>query len=147
MRTLKCPNCGADLTIDEQGREYAFCQYCGGKVDLYDKRTYTYHTEHTIDDARILEAEAHLKKIEADLAIREKELTIKEKEIKRLNKKDRWDPKRIIVIFAVLFFVITAIWHFFFPDPTGDIDLIFFVEMYLFFFLIFLWVMSKLNKR
>ena len=31
MTTLTCPNCGAQLDIEEK-RQFAFCQYCGTKV-------------------------------------------------------------------------------------------------------------------
>ena len=39
MLQLKCPNCGADITLDDT-REYGFCSYCGTKVllDEYKKR-------------------------------------------------------------------------------------------------------------
>lgn len=58
MRACKCPNCGANLTFDD-GREYAFCQFCGAKIDLMDQRTM--HTEHIIDEAKIKESEAKAK--------------------------------------------------------------------------------------
>ena len=39
MIALKCPNCGADITLDDT-REFGFCSYCGTKVllDEYKKR-------------------------------------------------------------------------------------------------------------
>jgi DNA-directed RNA polymerase subunit RPC12/RpoP len=39
MLQLKCPNCGADITLDDT-REFGFCSYCGTKVllDEYKKR-------------------------------------------------------------------------------------------------------------
>jgi DNA-directed RNA polymerase subunit RPC12/RpoP len=55
MRACKCPNCGANLSFDDTSRDYAFCEYCGAKIDLMDKRTY--HTEHIIDEAKIKNAE------------------------------------------------------------------------------------------
>lgn len=55
MRACKCPNCGANLSFDDSSRDYAFCEYCGAKIDLMDKRTY--HTEHIIDEAKIKNAE------------------------------------------------------------------------------------------
>lgn len=56
MRACKCPNCGANLTFDDEGREYIFCQFCGTKIDLMDQRTV--HTEHIVDDAKIKNAES-----------------------------------------------------------------------------------------
>ena len=39
MLQLKCPNCGADIALDDT-REFGFCSYCGTKVllDEYKKR-------------------------------------------------------------------------------------------------------------
>lgn len=39
MLQLKCPNCGADITLDGT-REFGFCSYCGTKILLneYTKR-------------------------------------------------------------------------------------------------------------
>lgn len=62
MRACKCPNCGANLNFDETPNNYAFCQYCGAKIDFLDQRTM--HTEHIIDDAKIKESEAKLKNAE-----------------------------------------------------------------------------------
>ena len=53
--SLKCPECGASLSIEE-GRTQCFCQYCGTKIMLDDERSYT-KTIHTIDDAKIRQAE------------------------------------------------------------------------------------------
>lgn len=39
MLQLKCPNCGADIALDDT-RDFGFCSYCGTKVllDEYKKR-------------------------------------------------------------------------------------------------------------
>ena len=34
MFVLTCPNCGANLSVDEN-REFAFCQYCGTKLSNF----------------------------------------------------------------------------------------------------------------
>lgn len=40
-KSLKCPECGANLVIEE-GRSFCFCQYCGCKIMLDDeKQEYT----------------------------------------------------------------------------------------------------------
>ena len=31
IRALKCPSCGADITLDDT-REYGFCSYCGSRI-------------------------------------------------------------------------------------------------------------------
>ena len=52
MRACKCPNCGANFEVEE-GREFAFCGYCGTKIMLDDVRI----THRIIDEARLKEAE------------------------------------------------------------------------------------------
>ena len=49
MRTCKCPNCNATLTIEDENRDFAFCQYCGAKIMLDDYRS----TQRIIDEAKI----------------------------------------------------------------------------------------------
>lgn len=36
MKQVNCPNCGASMEFDD-GREFAFCMYCGTKIILNDK--------------------------------------------------------------------------------------------------------------
>ena len=55
MRACKCPNCGANLKVTDDDREFMYCEYCGARIDLADRRTV--HTEHIIDDAKIKNAE------------------------------------------------------------------------------------------
>lgn len=33
IRALKCPSCGADITLDDS-REYGFCSYCGSQIQV-----------------------------------------------------------------------------------------------------------------
>lgn len=61
MRACKCPNCGANLKADDD-REFMFCEFCGARIDLVDRRTV--HTEHIIDEAKIKDAEAKIKNAE-----------------------------------------------------------------------------------
>ncbi len=53
MRTCNCPNCNANLTIDDENRDFAFCQYCGVKIMLDDYRS----THRVVDEAKIKQAE------------------------------------------------------------------------------------------
>ena len=66
--TIKCPECSADLQI-EDGREYAFCTYCGAKVMITNDNEHIYRT---IDEARIKQAET-------DRMVRMRELDMEEK--------------------------------------------------------------------
>ena len=67
MKKCTCPNCGANLSIKTNDRDFAFCQYCGTKIMLDD-----YRATHRIID------EAQIKKAENEHAIRLKELEIEE---------------------------------------------------------------------
>lgn len=89
--SLKCPECGASLSIEE-GRTQCFCQYCGTKIMLDDERSYT-KTIHTIDDAKIRQAEIN------------REIQLKKMEIE--EKKDR--RRRIGIVFKVILSLILGI--------------------------------------
>lgn len=90
--SLKCPECGADISIEE-GHKQCFCQYCGAKILIDDGSTT--HTYRKVDEARIKEAEV-------DKLIRLKELEIKQKEAERKGK------IKILKIKAVLLLVFTG---------------------------------------
>lgn len=78
MRTLKCTDCGASFPIQDDNREFIFCEYCGTKL-IYDVQ---HNTHHTGDEVKI-------KQIEADKAVKLKQLELLEKhqmERKRIKK-------------------------------------------------------------
>lgn len=90
--TIRCPECGADLQI-EDGREYAFCTYCGAKVMIANDNEHIYRT---IDEARIKQAET-------ERMVRLKELEMQEKTT---------FPKKILVavwLMACIILLITGI--------------------------------------
>ena len=91
--TIRCPECGADLQIEE-GRPHAFCTYCGAKVIIANDNEHIYRT---IDEAGVKHAET-----ERILRLRELELEEKEKLRSR---------KGILVAYAValLFVIVGAI--------------------------------------
>ena len=66
---VKCPQCNADLSIEE-GRETAFCTYCGTKIiiDNENKKEYTYRY---IDEAELRQTETEhdirMKTVQADV--------------------------------------------------------------------------------
>ena len=76
VKSLKCPECGANLEI-EDGRTSCYCQYCGCKLILDDeKQEYTINknininrTTRRIDDAKILREEYKEKKDKRDTAV------------------------------------------------------------------------------
>lgn len=51
--SVKCPDCGAALQFEE-GRQTAFCSYCGAKILLYNENEYIHRN---IDEAGIKQAE------------------------------------------------------------------------------------------
>lgn len=58
-RTVKCPSCGAELSVHDGNRDFMFCEYCGTKVRLDDFRaTFRYVNEtkiHESDNQKELE--------------------------------------------------------------------------------------------
>lgn len=71
MINVKCPNCFADLTVDEN-RDVLFCEFCGHKVPLNNKKEFTY-TYHEVNDAKVKKQEVkekiELEKIKSDRSI------------------------------------------------------------------------------
>ncbi len=65
-RTVKCPSCGAELSVRDTNRDFMFCEYCGTKVRLDDYQ----ETHRFVDEARIQESkdakELELKKLESE---------------------------------------------------------------------------------
>lgn len=51
--SVKCPECGASLPIEE-GRKQVFCSYCGTKVMVTNENEYIYRH---IDEADVKKAE------------------------------------------------------------------------------------------
>ena len=94
MVSLKCPECGANLEIEEE-RKQCFCQYCGTKIMLDDgSRTYTHVY---IDKTR-----------EKELEFEERKLAIELKREKANAKWKKFSTGAVIVSFllAVLTFVL-----------------------------------------
>ena len=48
-RTVKCPGCGADLTVKDGNRDFMFCEFCGTKIRLDDYQ----ETHRFVDEARV----------------------------------------------------------------------------------------------
>ena len=64
-RTVKCPSCGAELTVKDDNRDFMFCEFCGTKVRLDDYReTYRYVDEAEVQRVKA-EKELELKRMEA----------------------------------------------------------------------------------
>ena len=81
--SVKCPECGAQLNIEE-GREQAFCTYCGAKILLHNENEYIYRH---IDEAGIKQAET-------DRIIRMKQMEYAERQ--RLSKEKKTAVKIVV---------------------------------------------------
>ena len=79
-RTVKCPSCGAELTVKEGNRDFMFCEYCGTKVRLDDYQ----ETHRFVDEARIQESKDS------------KELEMKRMEFEKWKKTEENNDKRTI---------------------------------------------------
>ena len=77
-RTVKCPNCGAELMVKEGNRDFMFCEYCGTKVRLDDYQ----ETHRFVDEARIQESKDF------------KELEMKRMEFEKWKKTEENNDKR-----------------------------------------------------
>lgn len=96
--SLKCPECKADLNIEE-GRKTCYCQYCGTKILIDDNSsTYTYRK---IDEARIKEAEV-------DKAIRLKELEIEQMKLQN-DATANHKSKKIMMTIGVSSFIVAIL--------------------------------------
>lgn len=89
MRKCNCPNCNASLDIDDNNRDFAFCQYCGTKIMLDDYRS----THRVVDEARIKEAE-----LEKEIRLRELEIEEKELECSRNGRKTAYTIATVLLV-------------------------------------------------
>lgn len=65
-RTVKCPSCGAELTVKDNSRDFMFCEYCGTKVRLDDyQETHRYVNEAEVQRVKV-EKELELKRMEME---------------------------------------------------------------------------------
>lgn len=105
--TLKCPDCGASIEI-EDNREHAFCTYCGAKILIHNENEYVYHY---VDEAEVKQAETEreLRLKELEIAEKEREKKDSEKEIAK-KKAPKWG------ILAVFFLLVTL----FLSNSLGD---------------------------
>ena len=80
FRVCACPSCGANLSINDTNREFAFCEFCGAKIMLDDYR----FTQHIID-------EAQLRRVEAE----QENMRFMALQSQRREILDRWDSEQL----------------------------------------------------
>ena len=110
---VKCPECGATLNIEE-GREQAFCTYCGTKVLLRNENEYIYrHVD-----------EASVKQAETDQMVRLKEMELAEKMQADAEKTKAMKIRIALIVMplGVVMFIIGAIIGHFYgsKDPVSE---------------------------
>jgi acetyl-CoA carboxylase beta subunit len=93
-RTVKCPSCGAELTIKDESRDFMFCEYCGTKVRLDDYQ----ETHRFVDEAKVRRVDAF-----KDITMKGMELHEKKQEQEReeAEKNRRMMPVYIGLMIAI----------------------------------------------
>ena len=102
--SVKCPECGAALQFEE-GRQTAFCSYCGTKILLHNENEYIFRS---VD-------EAGLRQAENDRVYMLKELELEAKEDRHRRILTFLWIIITLAFFAVGFYLINT-------DPTKDSD-------------------------
>ncbi len=149
MQSLKCKHCGAELSFAEDNTEYVFCQYCGSKQLLDDRRTT--HREVRVDEAKVIhektEQMVKLKQLEWEEQDRAEKAAEKNREYHEKRLKLAFDQQmekqkliiKIVSVAAIIIFIILG--FFFIKDKAtemigsilfmGGIALAIFVIVYL----------------
>ena len=93
-RMVKCPGCGADLTVKDDNRDFMFCEFCGTKIRLDDYQ----ETHRFVDEAKVRRVDA-LK----DIAMKGMELHEKKQQQEReeAEKNRRMMPVYIGLMIAI----------------------------------------------
>lgn len=99
LTTVKCPDCGASLPIEE-GREKIFCSFCGAQVQITNENEHIYRH---IDEAEVKQAET-------DRLIRLKELEIEESRRKQGDSLKNLLTKIWIGSIFVVAIICLAVW-------------------------------------
>lgn len=92
-RTVKCPSCGAELTVKDDNRDFMFCEFCGTKVRLDDYR----ETHRYVNEAEVQRVKA------------EKELELKRMEMEERKIRQSRDAGFKLLIVAGVLFVLMLI--------------------------------------
>lgn len=92
-RTVKCPSCGAELTVKDDNRDFMFCEFCGTKVRLDDYQ----ETHRYVNEAEVQRVKA------------EKELELKRMEMEEKKRKDDIKEENKGLIIGAVGFVVFMI--------------------------------------
>ncbi len=109
-RTVKCPSCGAELTVKDDNRDFMFCEFCGTKVRLDDyQETHRYVNEAEIEKIR---------------AAKELELKRMEKEEKDQKEAEEWFRRnwKWIILGLLAFVAFCMFMDYITPEKESAID-------------------------
>lgn len=99
MISLKCPDCGAVLSIEE-GRKQCFCQFCGAKIVMDDGSTTNIYR----DEARIKEAE-----VNEQIRLKELELELSDRQQKKQTLKIKIIVSIVLAVIGGLFMLLSDV--------------------------------------
>lgn len=136
VTNIKCPDCGATLSIEE-GRNQMFCSYCGSSILITNENEHIYRN---IDEAKVKQAEAEIKKAEAEKAIKLKKLEIieKKREAAAHIKKIKINISIILGIIGIISMLIAF---------NSNLDAAFGVGGFSFFIIMLIWEFSMLSHK
>ena len=109
-RTVKCPSCGAELTVKDDNRDFMFCEFCGTKVRLDDyQETHRYVNEAEIEKIR---------------AAKELELKRMEKEEREQKESEEWFKRnwKWIILGLIAFVTFCILMDYITPEKESAID-------------------------
>lgn len=132
MVSLKCPECGARLSIEE-GHRQCFCQYCGTKIMLDDgSKTYTYHR---VDEARLKEAE-----VEERIRLKELEIEEQRRISKEKTKLFKIKASIILGIIGAILMVVGFVGGEATGNPDSSIYMFAFIGLFAFGAIMWIWI-------
>ena len=102
IQNVKCPNCGANLQIEE-GKQNQFCPYCGNQIILEDEHstTTTTNINHNSNSSHTYVDQAKVEKIKM-----EREIQLKKEEQKKYELENyKQTNKTLLIVWAVTLIV------------------------------------------
>lgn len=89
-RTVKCPSCGAELTVKDDNRDFMFCEFCGTKVRLDDyQETHRYVNE------------AEVQRVKAEKELELKRMEMEEKRIQEAKNEEKKVPSLLLLLILI----------------------------------------------
>lgn len=127
--TLKCPECGSFLDIEE-GREFIYCSYCGAKVLIDNDNEHIYRH---IDEAGI-------KHEETERVVRLKEMEMAEKKREAAHKAMAFKIKAtmVLVLISVVMMVL---------GQVTSYEMLSIIAFFPFMVIIYMWIFTTIQEE